>query len=135
MKALFLKGALMALLLTIYFNAHVSNAQANEVKITSFNNGYVMVDNEMLVLNQGKMTKMMKTQRMENGTKIKKNGVVKVKGQKRMKMKNGHCIDHSGKVEDCNVASQPYSCAHHKHIRSHKAGKCPECGMDLVKRK
>lgn len=134
MKTLFLKGAMMALMLALYFSPQVSSAQANKMEVSTIKDGFVMVDNEMLAINDGKLTLMSKTQRMDNGTKIKKNGVVKIKGQKRMKMKNGNCIDKMGKMENCNLGSQHYTCAHHKHVRSEKNGKCPECGMDLVKR-
>lgn len=134
MKTLFLKGAMMVLLLALYLCPQITSAQANEVKISSFKNGFVMVDNEMLAMNDGKLTKMSETYKMDNGSKIKKNGVVKIKGQKRMKMKNGNCVDQLGKIDNCNIASQPYTCEHHKHIRSSKMGKCSECGMDLIKR-
>ncbi len=134
MKTLFFKSAVMALMLALYLMPQTSTAQASGISTSTFRDGYVMVDNEMLAMNDGKLTTMSKAQRLDNGTKVKKNGVVKIKGQKRIKMKNGNCVDKMGKVDNCNLASQPYTCTHHKNIRSSKMGKCPECGMELIKR-
>ncbi|MBF6607387.1 MAG: hypothetical protein ITG00_01460 [Flavobacterium sp.] len=134
MKNLLLKFGTAALLFALYFAPSAAFAQVDRIDVATVKDGYVMVDNEMLAVNSGKLTKMNKTVKMENGTKIKKNGVVKAKGKKRVKMRNGNCVDKSGKIEDCNIDSQPYSCKHHNDIRASKPGKCSQCGMELAKR-
>jgi hypothetical protein len=32
-----------------------------------------------------------------------------------------------------NMSSETYTCSMHPEVKSDKPGKCPKCGMDLVK--
>ncbi len=112
-----------------------TKAQVSKVETAVVKDGYVMIDGKMMTLKDGKMTKMTKNVTMENGTKVKKNGAVKISGKKRMKMKNGNCIDNTGSISDCNINARHYTCTHHPDVRAAKDGKCPKCGMDLVSSK
>lgn len=109
-------------------------AQVSKVETSVVKDGYVMLDGEMMALKDGKMSPMEKNIKMENGTKVRKNGRVKTADGKRERLQNGHCIDNTGKIENCNANSQYYTCTHHKEVRAAKDGKCPKCGMDLVRK-
>jgi len=109
-------------------------AQKDVIQTSVVKDGYVMTDGKMMALTSGKLTPMKKNVVMENGTKISKKGSVKVKGSKRVKMKNGNCVDYTGTIENCNVNSQYFTCTEHKGMRAEKDGKCPKCGKELVKK-
>ncbi len=134
MKTTISKLFTAALMLTLFLVPAVSSAQMSKVETSVIKDGYVMLDGKMMALTDGKMTPMKKTVKMDNGTKIRKNGRVKTVDGKRIKMENGHCIDNVGKIENCNANSTYYTCTHHKEVRAAKDGKCPQCGMDLVKK-
>jgi hypothetical protein len=112
----------------------VSAQIIDKIEVATVKDGYVMLDNKMMAINNGQLTPMKKSVTMANGTKIKKNGSVKPKGGKRVKMMNGHCIDNTGTIENCNVNSTYYTCTMHKDVRAAKNGKCPKCGMALVRK-
>lgn len=121
--------------LALFFLAPATvKAQQSKVETSVVKDGYVMIDGKMMELKNGQMTMMKKNVVLENGTRIKKNGVVKMKGQKRIKMMNGNCSDKTGIVSDCNVNSKYFTCTHHPEVRAAKAGKCPKCGMELVQK-
>lgn len=109
-----------------------SQAQTSKMETSVVKDGFVMMDGELMALKDGKLGEMKKNVKLENGTKIKRNGSVKAKHQKRIMMKNGNCVDMSGKVDDCNVNAKYYTCTDHKKVRAAKDGKCPKCGKDLV---
>ena len=67
-------------------------------------------------------------------------------------MKEGDCMDMSGKMDKCSMMSNDkksstvkksshenmamtYTCPMHPEVTSDKPGKCPKCGMDLVEKK
>lgn len=134
MKAIITKLCTAALMMALYLTPSISTAQTDKIEVAVVKDGFVMIDDEVMAINKGKLSLLKKTATMENGTKIRKNGSVKAKGARRVKLENGNCIDHSGKIENCNVGSQHYTCTMHKDVRAAKNGKCPQCGMDLVKR-
>ena len=95
---------------------------------------------------------MEKDMTMKNGTKCMTNGECIMKDGKKMKMKEGDCMDMSGKMDKCAMMSKDtksatekksekqnmattYTCPMHPEVTSDKPGKCPKCGMDLVEKK
>lgn len=96
----------------------------------------IMKDGKMMVVKDGKMTRMKKAMIMENGTKCKKNGVCIMQDGTRVKMKEGNCMDKTGKMDNCSIDDKTvYTCPMHEDIKSDKLGKCPKCGMALVEKK
>ena len=93
-------------------------------------------------MKSGKMMPMEKDMTMKNGTKCMTNGECVMKDGKKMKMKEGDCMDMSGKMDKCAMMSKDkkmdkaitYTCPMHPEVTSDKAGKCPKCGMDLVEK-
>lgn len=118
----------------LFFAPAAVKAQQSKVETSVVKDGFVMMDGKMMILENGKMTPMKKNIVMENGTKIKKNGMIRTKDGKKIKMKNGNCSDKMGAVADCNVNSKYFTCTHHPEVRAAKDGKCPKCGMDLVQK-
>jgi hypothetical protein len=89
---------------------------------------------------------------MKNGTKCMTNGECIMKDGKKMKMKEGDCMDMDGKMDKCSMMgkemkagskkkgdkkdmSGTYTCPMHPEVTSDKPGKCTKCGMDLVEKK
>lgn len=108
----------------------------------------MMKDGKMMVFKDGKMTRMKKSMTMENGTICKRNGVCIMKDGTRVKMKEGNCMDNSGKMDNCSTdvktvdiktkkVKHPvaYTCSMHPEVKSDEPGKCPKCGMALVVKK
>jgi Heavy metal binding domain len=106
----------------------------------------MMKDGKMMVMKDGKTMPMEKDMIMKNGTTCMTNGECIMKDGSKMQMKNGDCMEMSGKM--CNdkmkkmetkktkkMAVMNYSCPMHPEVTSDKPGKCPKCGMDLVKQK
>ena len=72
------------------------------------------------------------------------NGECTMKDGSKMMMKNGDCMEMSGKMctdkmkkmdkkKKTKVVAAVYTCPMHKEVVGVKGGKCPKCGMDLVK--
>ena len=87
---------------------------------------------------------MKNTMTMKNGTKCMTNGECKMKDGKKMMLKEGDCMEMSGKMCSDKMKkdmmkkekmAMKYTCPMHAEVMSDKAGKCPKCGMDLVKNK
>jgi hypothetical protein len=106
----------------------------------------MMKDGKMMCMKAGKTMPMDKDLTMKNGTKCMTTGDCIMKDGKTMKMKEGECIDMSGKMDNCAMSSKgtiivkhiiatTYTCTMHPEVTSNKPGKCPKCGMDLVKKK
>ncbi|MCY7409376.1 MAG: hypothetical protein LH473_03825 [Chitinophagales bacterium] len=112
----------------------------------------MMKDGKMMCMKDGKTMPMDKNMTMENGTKCMTNGKCKMKDGTKMKMKEGECMDMSGMMSDCGMMMKDsktetektnpnqnmattYTCPMHPEVMSDKPGKCPKCGMDLVKKK
>lgn len=112
----------------------------------------MMKDGKMMQMKSGKMMPMEKDMTMKNGTTCMTNGECVMKDGKKMMMKEGDCIDMNGKIDKCGMMSNDkktavvkksskksmaitYACPMHPEETSDKPGKCPKCGMDLVKKK
>ncbi len=111
----------------------------------------VMKDGKMMMMKDGKMTPMDKDMTMKNGAKCTTNGECIMKDGKKMMMKDGQCMDMEGKMGECKMGSNAnccaqkqegksdmtatYTCPMHPEVVSDKEGKCPKCGMDLIKKK
>ena len=81
---------------------------------------------------------MEKDMTMKDGTVCMVNGECVMKDGKKMTMKEGECMDMNGKMDHCkkqNPKATIYTCSMHPEVTSDKPGKCPKCGMELVKKK
>ncbi len=146
------------LMLVICFTAVTSFAQTKTESSTTksccmnmMKDCCVMKDGKMMMMKDGKMMSMDKDMTMKNGTKCMVNGECVMKNGKKMKMKEGQCMDMDGKMSNCQMmkdgeskaekkteksdAAIVYTCPMHPEVISDKPGKCPKCGMDLVKKK
>jgi hypothetical protein len=95
------------------------------------------------MMKDGKTMPMEKDMVMKNGTICMTNGECKMKDGTKMMMKNGDRMFMSGKMQTDKMskmktahkmAAMDYSCPMHPNVKSAKAGKCPKCGMDMVKK-
>ena len=131
-------SAKMASLLTLFLmviSLHV-NAQTTK-KSAMMKDCCMMKDGKMMVMKDGKTMPMEKDMVMKNGTTCMTNGECIMKDGTKMQMKDGDCMEMSGKM--CNdkmkkMAVMNYSCPMHPEVSSDKPGKCPKCGMNLVKK-
>ena len=97
----------------------------------------IMKDGKMLVMKDGKTMPMDKDMKMANGTTCMVNGEYVMKDGKKMTMKEGECMDMNGKMDHCKKADPKavvYTCSMHPEVTSDKPGKCPKCGMELIKK-
>ncbi|WP_207924645.1 DUF6799 domain-containing protein [Pedobacter changchengzhani] len=106
----------------------------------------MMKDGKMMVMKDGKTMPMDKSMKMKNGTTCMTNGECTMKDGSKMTMKDGDCMEMSGKM--CNERMKTmhkkkaskkgeaivYTCSMHPEVVGVKGGKCPKCGMDLVKK-
>jgi Heavy metal binding domain len=141
-KKLFLAkmASLLAIfLMVISFNANAQTAKhSSKMKhSTMMKDCCMMKDGKMMVMKDGKMMPMEKDMMMKNGTTCTTNGECKMKNGKTMMMKDGDCMEMSGKMctdKMKNMSAAMYSCPMHPEVTSAKVGKCPKCGMALVKK-
>lgn len=120
-------------LMVISFSA---NAQTS-TKTTMMKDCCMMKDGKMMVMKNGKTMPMEKDMVMKNGTKCMTNGECTMKDGKKMMMKNGDCMEMSGKMctdKMQKMGAMMYKCPMHPGVTSDKPGKCPKCGMNLVKK-
>ena len=97
----------------------------------------MMKDGKMMVMKNGKTMPMEKDMVMKNGTTCMTNGECTMKDGTKMMMKNGDCMEMSGKMctdKKEKMATMDYQCPMHPEVTSDKPGKCPKCGMALVKK-
>ena len=147
MKNLKLITTKVARLSVIFLLAVSLNAVAQTTKKTTTMKDCCMMQNgNMMMMKNGKTMPMEMDMVMANGTTCMTNGECIMKDGKKMKMKNGDCMEMSGKM--CSpkmkkmmnakyakkMAMMDYSCPMHKEVVSNKPGKCPKCGMNLVKK-
>jgi hypothetical protein len=106
-------------------------------KSTMMKDCCMMKDGKMMVMKDGKTMPMEKSMVMKNGTTCMTNGECTMKDGSKMQMKNGDCMEMSGKMctdKMKKMAPMDYSCPMHPEVTSNKPGKCPKCGMALVKK-
>ena len=105
----------------------------------------MMKEGKMMCVKHGKEMPMTMDMTMKNGTKCSTSGECTMKNGKKMMMKNGECMDKSGKISNCGMHTSSmkttktegmdtYVCSMHSDVTSDKPGKCSKCGMELVKK-
>ena len=115
----------------------LSATAQTSTKTTMMKDHCMMKDGKMMVMKDGKTMPMKKDMVMKNGTKLMTNGECITKDGKKMMMKNGDCMEMSGKMctdKMKNMGAMMYHCPMHSDVTSDKPGKCPKCGMNLVKK-
>lgn len=142
---------LTAIVMIITLSANAQTAKkANMMKHCSnmkecckIKDGCMMKDGKMMMMKDGKTMPMKKNMVMKNGTTCKSNGECMMKDGKKMMMKNGDCMEMSGKMCSHKMGKHSmtkksevavYTCPMHPEVIGVKGGKCPKCGMDLVKK-
>ena len=136
------------LMLVMSLIANNSFAQT-KTKAATMKDCCMMKDGKMLVMKNGETMPMEKDMTMKNGTKCMTTGECTMKNGKKMMMKEGDCMEMSGKMGKCSMMNKGmksstvkknnnramvYTCPMHPEVTSQKPGKCPKCGMDLVKK-
>ncbi len=127
------------LMLVLCFTASNSFAQTKS-KSAMMSDRCMMKDGKMMVMKNGETMPMEKDMTMKNGTKCMTTGECTMKNGKKMMMKEGDCMEMSGKMGKCSMMNKTknmamvYTCPMHPEVTSDKPGKCPKCGMDLVKK-
>ena len=129
----------MVLLLT-FSNANAQTKKKNHAR----KDWCMMKDGKMMVMKEGKTMPMDKMMTMENGTTCMTNGECTMKDGSKMMMKNGDRMDMKGKMHSKKMMTKKetikkgdvavYTCPMHPEVVGIKDGKCPKCGMDLVKK-
>ena len=138
------------LIMVVCFTASNSYAQT-KAKHAMMKDCCMMKDSKMMCVKNGKTMPMRKDMTMKNGTKCMINGDCVMKDGTMMKMKEGDCMDMSGKMADCGMmmkgsktgtvkktdktVTAMYVCPMHPEETSSKHGKCSKCGMDMVEKK
>jgi len=123
-----------AFFMSLLFSASDMTAQTrDQLDVAVIKDCHMMKDGKMMEVKAGKLSKMRKKVVLENGTKIKRNGMVVMADRKRVRMTEGNCIDNRGKIDNCTSIS--YTCPMHSDVINGKSGKCPKCGMALVEKK
>lgn len=96
------------------------------------------------MMKDGKTMPMDKDMTMKNGTTCMTNGECTMKDGSKMMMKNGDQMDMNGTMHSKKMIKKMkktkkgeavvYTCPMHPEVVGVKGGKCPKCGMDLVKK-
>ncbi len=137
------------LIVALCFTSNNANAQTTMMKDCC-----MMKGGKMMQMKDGKEMPMTKNMTMKNGTKCMTNGECVMKDGTKMQMKDGQCMDMKGKMDNCSMMNMEtkvttttttttkkhsntilYTCPMHPEIIRDKPGKCPKCGMTLVKKK
>ena len=131
------------------FSSTTNNATA---QTTTMKDCCMMKGGKMTHIKDGKEMHVGKDMTMKNGTKCMTNGECMMKEGKKMQMKDGQCMDMNGKMNNCSMMNKDmkssienktdkkrmamtYTGPMHPQIIKDNPGKCPICGMDLVKKK
>ena len=143
MKTKILKTVVTSLFaMVLFLTFSTANAQK---KNNAMKDCCMMKNGKMMVMKDGKTMPMSKTMTMKNGTVCMTNGECTMKDGSKMMMKNGDCMEMSGKMctdkmkmmtkkkTTKKVVAAVYTCSMHPEVVGVKGGKCPKCGMDLVK--
>lgn len=137
----------IASLFTMVLFLTFSNASAQSKKENhTMKDCCMMKDGKMMVMKDGKTMPMEKNMKMGNGTTCMTNGECTMKDGSKMTMKEGDCMDMRGKMctdkmkmmdkkkSSKKADATAYTCPMHPEVVGVKGGKCPKCGMDLVKK-
>ena len=129
------------LIMVLSFSTTSASAQTKTKSATS-KECCMMKDGKMMHQKDGLTMPMDKDMTMKNGTVCMVNGECVMKNGEKMKMKDGECMDMSGKMDKCEMINKTdkskavvYTCSMHPEVTSDKPGKCPKCGMELIKKK
>ena len=151
MKTKQMMSALFASLFMLAISLAPVNTYA-QMKMDSsmMKDGCMMKDGKMMSVKAGKTMPMKKNITMKNGTTCMANGNCTMKNGKTIKMKEGECMDMSGKMSDCGMMMMQhsgtgnemkkqdmatmYACPMHPEVTSAKPGNCSKCGMALEKK-
>ena len=141
---MFLKTVVASLFTMVLFLTFTNANAQTKKKTAMMKDCCMMKDGKMMVMKDGKTMPMDKMMTMKNGTTCMTNGECTMKDGSKMTMKNGDCMEISGKM--CNdkmkmmdkkkttkMVADVYTCPMHSDVVGVKGGKCPKCGMDLVK--
>lgn len=107
MKTKKLTRTLAAFLFLLLSTAYASAQTKNVLSISKMKDCCIMTDGKMMQFKDGQLTPMKKAVRLENGTKVKRNGVCVMPDRTRVRMKEGNCIDLQGNIENCAVKDKP----------------------------
>ena len=131
--------------MVLFLTVNNANAQTKK-KSDAMKDCCMMKDGKMMCMKDGKTMPMDKDMTMKNGTVCMTNGECTMKDGKKMMMKEGDCMDMNGKMSNKKMKMMPkkkitkkgvaavYTCPMHPEVVGVKGGKCPKCGMDLVKK-
>ncbi len=102
------KNLFLACLLILISGIMAANAQtANNISVVKIKDCYMKKDGKMVQYTNGVPMKLKKSVLLENGTKVKCNGVLVMPDKSRVRMQEGNCIDRKGKLGDCAVRENP----------------------------
>ena len=125
------------LMMVLCFTTVNASAQAKKETLKT-KECCMMKDGKMTHCKDGVCMPMEKDMTMKDGTVCMVNGECVMKDGKKMTMKEGECMDMNGKMDKCKKTDPKatvYTCSMHPEVTSDKPGKCPKCGMDLIKKK
>jgi tRNA A58 N-methylase Trm61 len=103
-KTLWIAALAVAFTLT---SANVAAQTLNKVSVVKIKDCYMKKDGKMVQYTNGVPMKLKKAVILENGTKIKRNGVCIMPDKTKIRMEEGNCIDKAGKIGDCAVKENP----------------------------
>ena len=144
-RKMIVMGFTLMLTMALLFVVGSASAQMKHKKM-KMQDCCMMKDGKMMVMKDGKTMPMNKTMTMKNGTTCMTNGECTMKDGSKMMMKNDDCMEMSGKMctdkmkmmnkkkTTKKVVAEVYTCPMHPEVVGVKGGKCPKCGMDLVKK-
>jgi Heavy metal binding domain len=131
-------GLLILFVMVISLNTQAQTAKKSKM----MKDCCMMKEGKMMVMKDGKTMPMEKDMVMKDGTKCMVNGECIMKDGTKMQMKEGDCMEMSGKMCTEKMKMMPkkavannYNCPMHTEVTSNKAGKCSKCGMTLVAKK
>ena len=108
MKTLnYCKAAFTSLCLGLFLLSGTAQAQTkSKVDISVVKDCVMRTEGKMILVKNGQVTPITKPIMLANGTKVKRNGKCILADGKRIKLKNGNCMDNSGKVDNCAVVDK-----------------------------
>lgn len=89
--------------------SNVAAQTANKLSVVKIKDCYMKKDGKMVQYTNGQPMRLKKAVVLENGTKVKRNGVCVMPDKTRVRMEEGNCIDRAGKMGDCAVKENPTS--------------------------